>query len=84
MKKRIAALFLALTLVLALAACGGSKTDDKTIKVGATPAPHAEILEVVKEILAKDGYTLEIVEFDAYIIPTTSLEDGALAANRFP
>ena len=81
--KKIIALVLALTLVLALAACGSSSADDKTIKVGATPAPHAEILEVVKEILAEEGYTLEIVEFDDYIIPNTSLEEGELDANYF-
>ena len=80
--KKIIALVLALILVMALAACGG-KTDDKTIKIGATPAPHAEILEVAKEILAEEGYTLEIVEFDDYIIPNTSLEEGELDANYF-
>ena len=82
--KKIIALILVLTLALSLAACGGgSNTDDKTIKVGATPAPHAEILEVVAEILAEEGYTLEIVEFDDYIIPNTSLEEGELDANYF-
>ena len=80
--KKCIALILALTLALSLAACGGS-ADDKTIKVGATPAPHAEILEVIKEELAKEGWTLEIVEFDDYIIPNTSLEEGALDANYF-
>lgn len=81
MKKKFAALVLALALVLSLAACGES--GGKTIKVGATPAPHAEILEVVKDILAKDGYTLEIVEFDDYVNPNTSVEDGSLDANYF-
>ena len=80
--KKFIALILALTLALSLAACGGS-ADDKTIKIGATPAPHAEILEVIKEELAKEGWTLEIVEFDDYIIPNTSLEEGALDANYF-
>ena len=80
--KKFIALILALPLALSLAACGGS-ADDKTIKVGATPAPHAEILEVIKEELAKEGWTLEIVEFDDYIIPNTSLEEGALDANYF-
>ena len=80
--KKFIALILALTLALSLAACGGS-ADDKTIKVGATPAPHAEILEVIKEELAKEGWTLEIVEFDDYIILNTSLEEGALDANYF-
>ena len=79
--KKIIAIVLTLTLVLALAACGGS--NDKVIKVGATPAPHAEILEVIKDALAADGWTLEIVEFDDYIIPNTSLEEGQLDANYF-
>lgn len=82
MKKKLAVLILALSLVLSLAACGGT-SDSKTIKVGATPAPHAAILEVAKEILAEEGYTLEIVEYDDYVTPNTSLEDGSLDANYF-
>ena len=54
-----------------------------TIKVGASPAPHAAILEVAKEILAKEGINLEIVEFNDYIIPNTSVEEGDLDANYF-
>ncbi len=54
-----------------------------TIKVGASPAPHAEILEVVKGLLAQQGVTLDIVEFDDYIIPNTALEEGELDANYF-
>ena len=77
MKKRLIALTLAVLLVLALGACSG-KADSKTIKVGATPAPHAEILEVAKEILAEEGYTLEIKEFDDYIMPNTAVEEGEL------
>ena len=80
--KKIIAIILALTLVLSLAACGG-KADDKTIKVGATPAPHAEILEIIKETLAADGWTLEIVEFDDYVLPNTALSEGQLDANYF-
>lgn len=54
-----------------------------TIKVGASPAPHAEILEVAKAILAEQGIDLQIVEFNDYIIPNTSLEEGDLDANYF-
>ena len=82
MKRRIATLALTALLVLGLTACGGKK-QNTTIKVGATPAPHAAILEVAKELLAKDGYTLDIVEYDDYITPNTSLEDGSLDANYF-
>jgi D-methionine transport system substrate-binding protein len=80
--KKFIAIVLALTLVACLAACNGN-ADSKTIKVGATPAPHAEILEVIKEELAKEGYTLEIVEFDDYVLPNTALEEGQLDANYF-
>jgi D-methionine transport system substrate-binding protein len=81
MKKIIAAI-LALCLCLSLAACG-PKNEDKTIKVGATPAPHAEILEVIKEALAAEGWTLEIVEFNDYVQPNTAVDDGELDANYF-
>ena len=50
------------------------------LKVGATPAPHAEILEVVKGLLAEQGITLEIVEFNDYIQPNLALESGELDA----
>jgi D-methionine transport system substrate-binding protein len=79
--KKFFALALALVLCLSLTACGGSSS--KTIKVGATPAPHCEILEVAKEILAKEGYTLEIQEFNDYVVPNTAVEDGDLDANYF-
>ena len=82
MKKLVAIIALALALTLSLTACGG-KTDSKTIVVGATPAPHAQILEIAKEILAKDGYTLEIREFDDYVLPNTAVEDGSIIANYF-
>ena len=82
MKKKIFALALALVLCLSLAACGSSGSK-KTIKVGATPAPHADILEVAKDLMAEKGYTLEIVEYNDYVQPNNSVEDGSLDANYF-
>ncbi len=58
-------------------------TGGKTVTVGATPAPHAAILEVAKKLMEADGYTLDIKEFDDYVTPNTSLEDGSLDANYF-
>ena len=57
MKKRISALVLALVLVLALCACGSKKDslEGTTIRVAASPVPHAEILKVAKDILAEQG-----------------------------
>lgn len=81
MKKTIA-IILTLALVLSLAACGG-KADDKTITVAASPTPHAEILKVAAEVLAKDGWTLEIKEFTDYVQPNNVVEDGEMDANYF-
>lgn len=83
MKRRSIVLALALCLLLCLTACGGGNKDKGTIKIGATPAPHEEILEVVKDTLAQEGYTLEIVEYNDYIQPNNSVEDGSLDANYF-
>lgn len=86
MKKKIAGvliLILALSSVLALTGCGSKDDDEKVIKVGATPAPHAEVLEVVKEKLAEDGYTLEIVEYNDYILPNKAVSVGDIDANYF-
>ena len=80
MKKRFAVIVLALALVLSLTACGG-KTDSKTITVGATPAPHAQILEICKEILAEEGYTLVIREFDDYVLPNEAHHEVNVSSN---
>ena len=54
-----------------------------TLKVGASPSPHAEILEHVKPLLAEHNVELDIVEFDDYVMPNTGVEDGSLDANYF-
>lgn len=54
-----------------------------TVKVGASPSPHAEILEHIAPILAEHNVTLEITEFDDYVMPNTAVEDGSLDANYF-
>ena len=67
----------------ALTGCGGKDGDDKTIKVGASPAPHAEILKEVESELEKDGYKLEVVEFQDYVQPNKALDAGDIDANYF-
>jgi len=81
MKKTLSLLLVSALSLSLLASCG--KKDPTVVKVGATPAPHAEVLEVAKEILAKENVTLEIVEFTDYVQPNTSVEDGSLDANYF-
>ncbi len=81
--KKALALVLVLVLSLSLFAGCGKKKSDSTIVIGASSTPHAEILEQVKDVLAKEGYTLDIVVYDDYVLPNTALEDGSLDANYF-
>lgn len=84
MKKRLLASVLAGVLALGvLTGCGSSSKEDKVITVAASPTPHAEILEAAKDILAKDGWTLEIKEFEDYVIPNEVVESGEIDANYF-
>lgn len=84
MKKKVLALVLACAACLSLlAACGEKEAESVTLKVGASATPHAEILEQVKDVLAKQNIELEIVTFDDYVQPNTSTEDGSLDANYF-
>jgi len=79
--KKLIALLISLLVISTLSACTSSNA--KVIKVGASPAPHAEILELIKPLLAEKGYTLEIVEFTDYVLPNTTLQEGDLDANYF-
>ncbi len=93
MKKTIrtiaaAALAVALTGCSSGSAAGGNSgsapAEDKHIAVGVNPVPHAEILEnAVKQVLADEGWELEVVVFEDYVLPNTSLEEGELDANYF-
>lgn len=55
----------------------------EVLKVGASITPHAEILAQVKDTLAQEGYDLQVVEYNDYVLPNTALEDGELDANFF-
>ena len=55
----------------------------QTITVAASPTPHAEILEVVKEILAAKGITLDVQVYNDYVVPNTVVDDGTVDANYF-
>lgn len=92
--KKIFALILAVALsatVLAGCQSGGDaasgenadNSESKVIKVGASPAPHAEILEVASDILKEQGYELDVVEFSDYVQPNLALSEGELDANYF-
>ena len=86
MKKKVLALALACAACLTLlAGCGGDDKsgDTVTLKVGASPAPHAEILEVAKKILAEKDIALDIIEFTDYVQPNNVVESGEVDANYF-
>ncbi|MFJ9630490.1 MetQ/NlpA family ABC transporter substrate-binding protein [Streptomyces sp. NPDC091280] len=77
-------------LTFALSACGSDKGSSSAadysgpLVVAASPTPHAEILDYVKDHLAKKaGLDLEVKEFTDYVTPNTATEDGSVGANYF-
>ena len=93
--KPLASIVAAAGLALALTACGGnsgaattaaassSAASDNVITVGASPSPHAEILEAIKPELEAQGYELKVVEYSDYVQPNVALSEGDLDANYF-
>lgn len=90
--KKIFALASAVVLgsALLLAGCGsdnasaGAGGKDKVVlTVGASPVPHAEILEQIKPVLEKEGIELKITQFTDYVTPNTALAEKELDANFF-
>ncbi|MGL5512677.1 MAG: MetQ/NlpA family ABC transporter substrate-binding protein, partial [Sporomusa sp.] len=89
MNKYIKAFALVASLILAVAALAGcgkqvsAPTADRTLKVGVTPGPHAEIMDVVKKVAEKDGLKIQVVEFNDYVQPNVALNEGDLDVNSF-
>ncbi|MBQ0018241.1 MAG: MetQ/NlpA family ABC transporter substrate-binding protein [Clostridiales bacterium] len=85
--KKLSVITLAIAFTLAFCtACGGSGDSadaEKTIKVAATPSPHAEILYEIQDELAEEGWTLEVVEFEDYVQPNEAVSNGECDANYF-
>ncbi|MBR6486239.1 MAG: MetQ/NlpA family ABC transporter substrate-binding protein [Lachnospiraceae bacterium] len=83
--KRVICLALSLVLTAGLlsgcAGAAGKGGNDKTIKIAASPVPHAEILEEAAKILEGYGYKLEITEFEDYVQPNLVVESGEFDAN---
>lgn len=83
MKKAWIVLLSVLLVGLFLVGCGGSEKTEGKIIIGATPTPHAEILAIAKDVLAEQGYELEIREFTDYPQINQALYSGDLDANYF-
>ena len=60
-------LVIVLALVLALG-CTSALAENVKLRVGATPAPHAEILDFVAPILAEQGIDLEVAKNPSYVL----------------
>jgi len=70
--------------VLAFGVGVSAQAQDKTsIKVGVTAGPHAQVLEAVKKAAAKEGLTIQIIEFSDYVQPNAALASGDLDANSY-
>ena len=82
MKKALFILTLVLLFTVTLTSCG---KNEKVIRVGATPSPHAEILnsDAVKNYVESKGYKLEVVVYQDYVTPNKALNDGGIDANYF-
>ena len=77
---------LAVGLVVILAACGGgteSKDGKTVIRIGATPVPHVDILNQVKDDLAEEGIELEIISYTDYPLINKALVENEIDANFF-
>jgi len=87
MKKAVKVVLALVLIISVFAGCSNGKSASvekgTKIKIGASVTPHAEILGVAKDILAKQGVELEIVEFTDYVQPNTGVENGDLDANYF-
>lgn len=79
---RRTALFASAVLALSLSVPALAQ-QNQVIRIGASPGPHAEILEKVKPLAAKKGLELKIVEFSDYVVPNQALDAGELEANSF-
>ena len=62
---------------------GASNSKAEVLKVAANPVPHAEILNQIKPLLAKEGVDLQVVEFTDYIQPNMALSSKEVDANFF-
>ncbi len=81
--KKIVLVMLVISLVFSAFAFGAKEDDLSVLKVGATPVPHAEMLNLVIDNMAEQGITLEVIEFTDYVTPNEAVESGEIHANFF-
>ena len=81
MKKTLCLILIAILSLFSLTSCD----DSKTIRVGATPSPHAQILnsKAVQDYVSSQGYKLKVVVYNDYVTPNKALNDKGIDANYF-
>ncbi|MFT4836395.1 MAG: D-methionine transport system substrate-binding protein [Psychromonas sp.] len=79
--KKVSQWLFVIFLFIGLTAC--SQENSAILKVGATVGPHAQVVEAVAKEAAKQGLTVEVIEFSDYITPNSALADGSLDINSF-
>ncbi|NLJ79379.1 MAG: MetQ/NlpA family ABC transporter substrate-binding protein [Tissierellia bacterium] len=82
--KKIILIVLSVVLALGiLAGCGSTADNEDLIKIGVSPVPHRELIELIEEDLKDEGIELEIIEFEDYVKPNLALAEGEIDANFF-
>ncbi|WP_377887639.1 MetQ/NlpA family ABC transporter substrate-binding protein [Alkalihalobacillus sp. R86527] len=80
-------LLLGALLLIVVTGCSGSaesgESDEGPLKVGVTAGPHEDIMKKVKEVAEEDGFEIDVVAFNDYVMPNTALDEGELDANVF-
>lgn len=82
--RKLALISLAVILVLiSLVGCSSDESSDNIIKIGVSPRPHKELIELIEDDLKEEGIELEIIVFDDYIKPNLALAEKELDTNFF-
>ncbi len=75
--------FSILLAILVLTSAASAFAANEKVSIGATPVPHVEVLEFIKPMMAEKGFDLEIITFNDYVLPNTTVESGEIDANYF-
>ncbi len=81
--KKIFSILIVFSIMGCLFAAGAKEDDKSVLKIGATPVPHAEMLNLVVDNMAEKGITLKVIEFTDYVTPNEAVESGEIHANFF-
>ena len=82
--KKIILIALSIILVFtSLVGCSSNKKEDNIIKIGVSPRPHKELIELIEDDLKEEGIDLEIIVFDDYVKPNLALDEKEIDANFF-